>query len=156
MRGFEARFDAHFDAFGRYDSGAVAKDPLELLKEIGVSQETLESVRLRGVVGKATLALISIAALLAVVASRLSIAWMLLAVAILGVAIFVFFLFRILSFADKHPDLALLEGAELVQWKQMDVAAKGVGNLPGGPLIETPPPIDTPLLGPKANTPDNE
>jgi hypothetical protein len=133
----------------------VAKELGELLKDVGVSQESLESVRLgRGVVGKATFALISIAALLGVVASRLSTGWMLLAVAALGVAVFVVYLFRILSFAEEHPDLALLEGAELVKWKQIDVAAKGVGTLPSGPPIEAPKSV--PLLESKADEPDVE
>ncbi len=116
----------------------------ELLKLVGLSRESLERVKLgRGVVGKTTWALLSIIALLAIVASRVSVDWMLLLISGAGIVLFIVYLFKVLAFADKHPDLALLEGAELVKWRQMDVAAKGAGTLPSGPLVQPPPLLES-------------
>ncbi|WP_374593479.1 hypothetical protein [Sphingosinicella sp.] len=40
------------------------------------------------------------------------------------------------SYAERNPALALLEGAELLEWHRMEVAAKGVTPDSCTPLIE--------------------
>jgi hypothetical protein len=46
-----------------------------------------------------------------------------------------------LLFAHLHPGESLLEGAELIKWRQMEIAAKDVGEIPQQPNIG-PPQID--------------
>jgi len=63
--------------------------------------------------------------------------WSLLTVAGLGVAVFGFYFVKVLRFAERNPAVALLEGAELVQWHQHELAAKGV-TVPLSPPIVDP------------------
>lgn len=39
-------------------------------------------------------------------------------------------------FAERNPELALFEGAELLEWRKMEVAAKGLPAPPNQPLLE--------------------
>lgn len=48
---------------------------------------------------------------------------------VIGVCATIFAMWFIKStreFAERNPELALLEGAELLEWRRMEVAAKGV------------------------------
>src|SRR2546427_9769397 len=88
-----------------------------------------------GVVGKATVALVAMFGVLAVVAWRLigaplEVILALLVVALLAVGTFAWFFRRTMAFAEKHPAQALLEGIELVRWQETAVAAK---NTPPAP-----------------------
>jgi len=40
------------------------------------------------------------------------------------------------SFAEHNPSLALLEGAELLEWQRQEMVAKGLPPMPNAPLIE--------------------
>lgn len=40
------------------------------------------------------------------------------------------------SFAERNPALALLEGAELIEWRKMEVAAQGIQPPPQQVLLE--------------------
>jgi hypothetical protein len=40
------------------------------------------------------------------------------------------------EYAQKNPAQAMLEGAELLEWQKMDMAAKGIGTLPSSAPIE--------------------
>jgi hypothetical protein len=55
-------------------------------------------------------------------------------------AVFLIFLFRLISYAEKNPLHASLEGGELVQvqLKQWEIAAKG--EVPAIPAANVPPP----------------
>jgi hypothetical protein len=44
----------------------------------------------------------------------------------LVVLVFVIYFSGTLWFANRHPGVALLEGAELIQWRQMDLATETV------------------------------
>jgi hypothetical protein len=97
------------------------------LEAAGISESSLDRVRLaQGVVGKASY--VAGTALLALMAVAISLREpvYLLAVAILVVILFLGYLLGSLWFSHKHPDMALLEGAELVKWRQIEMAAKGL------------------------------
>ncbi len=57
------------------------------------------------------------------------------------------------AFANKHPELALLEGAQILQREQMHLAAKGV-SIPV--IAEAPIPDPNPKLLDATNTPEGE
>lgn len=70
-----------------------------------------------------------------------------LRLAALGMAAVVFFVwhFASLRFTAKHPDIALLDGAEWTAWKRWEMTAKGLPAPPSGPAISNP---DLPLIAP--------
>lgn len=97
------------------------------LEAAGISTSSLDRVRLsRGVVGKSAYVASAALLVLAVAAYSLKDQTFLLCIAILAVILFALFFVGALFFAHKNPGLALLEGAELIQWRQMDMAAKSV------------------------------
>jgi hypothetical protein len=101
------------------------------LKEAGISAEALDRIRLaRGVVGKASYVAGAALVVLVAVAIMLRQPDYLLAIGVLAVALFLIYFLGILWFAHRHPGVALLEGAELIQWRQMDMAVKDVRQLP--------------------------
>jgi hypothetical protein len=74
-------------------------------------------------------------AVLLAVALRIGSDWFLLAIGVLAFLVFVAFFLGSYVFANKHPSLALLEGAELLMWHREVGAAK---NLPAPPASELP------------------
>src|SRR5258705_12664187 len=97
----------------------------DLLKQAGIPIETLTRIRLgSGVVGRTTVALIVALAVLGLIASRVSDLWTLRGIAGLVGMIFLFYFWKVMSFAKTHPAAALLEGADLVQWHHAELAAK--------------------------------
>ena len=118
----------------------------DILSRLGISSKTLDRVRLaRGVVGNTTYAIV--AAFLAIAA----VAWTfrdqpLIALGFICIVAFLALVYLIGTwiFAHKHPDVALLGGAELLKWRQMEMAAKGMPLLPEAPNVEPTPLIDSP------------
>jgi hypothetical protein len=49
-----------------------------------------------------------------------------------------------MHFAHKHPEQALLEGAEIIQFRQQEMAAKGLPSPPSSPLTLNPTNPDLP------------
>ena len=98
----------------------------QVLELLGVKTEGLDRIRLaRGVVGKTSYVALAAIFGLAVIAWRLtSDERALLFIAVLIGFIFFAFFVGILRFAKHNPGLALLEGAELLQWRQMEISAK--------------------------------
>lgn len=100
----------------------------------------LDSVRFaRGVVGNSTFIFFGCVGFAAVAA------WALRAapgLALAGMGLFisygVFALVGIWRFADKHPDLALLGGAELLKLRQMEMGAKEMPTLPNSDNVAAP------------------
>jgi hypothetical protein len=110
------------------------------LENAGIHASAFERIRLpRGVVGKASYVAAFAIVGLAIVAWGLKEPIFLLIDAALIVVLFVVFLFGILWFANKHPGLALLEGAELIQWRQLDIAASDAPMLPDMKMSEASP-----------------
>jgi hypothetical protein len=107
------------------------------LEEAGISGESLDRIRLsRGVVGKTSY--VAGAALLVLVSVALVLRepGYLLMIGGFAVILFLIYFIGILWFSHRHPDVALLEGAELIKWRQMEMAAKGLPTPPQQPLIE--------------------
>jgi hypothetical protein len=98
----------------------------QVLEAVGVSESSLDRIRLaQGVVGKSSyVAGLALLALL-VVGFSLRDPVYLLVVAFLIVIVFFVFFGGVLWFAHKRPDMALLEGAELIKWRQIEMAANG-------------------------------
>jgi len=104
----------------------------DALQQIGINSSSLDRIRLaRGVVGKSSYVAGAAIVALAAVAAVLREPLFLIADAGLVVIIFIIYFSGILWFAHKHPGTALLEGAELIQWRQMEMAAKDMTQLQG-------------------------
>lgn len=69
---------------------------------------------------------VAAAALLALgaIAIGLRDAGALIAIGVFVVVIFLIYFAGVLWFAHKHPGESLLEGSELIQWRQLEMAAK--------------------------------
>jgi hypothetical protein len=107
------------------------------LDQSGINASSLDRIRLaRGVIGKTSY--VAAAAVLALggVAWRLDDPIYLLVEAILIVLVFTAYFAGTLWFANRHPGVALLEGAELIQWRQMDIAAKTVSSIENKSISE--------------------
>ena len=110
----------------------------DLLKSLGFAEESIQRVRLgRGVVGRTTYAVVVALGVLGVVASRVDLE-ALLWVAGLVVGLFVLYFAGVLFFAQRNPGTALLEGAELLRWRQSELAAKGLGRIAPAPALQEP------------------
>lgn len=91
-----------------------------------------ERVRLaRGVVGKASTVAIAAVAALGAVAWSLRDPLYLIIVAALIVCVFAIYFGGTLWFANKHPGVSLLEGAELIRWREMEMSSKSMGHISG-------------------------
>lgn len=123
----------------------MAADINKILEGVGLKTEAFDRIKLgRGVVGKVTYVVVTIVAALAIIALRTSdtlLLWGLLGSVVL---VFLIYFAGVLSFASKNPGVSLLEGAELIQWRQMDMGIKGAETLPMAPNIEPPQQIGRP------------
>jgi hypothetical protein len=91
-----------------------------------------------GVVGKVSFVLVAALVVTGVISWKAEIWWIPIA-ALAVVVIILFVALKLIWFAEKHPHAALLEGAELLTWHQMEMAQKGKGI-----LIDTGRPIESP------------
>jgi len=99
---------------------------------------TLDRIRFSGVVGKITLATITFFIFLSVAVWKLTTEWMIFSASFLGFLGIIFVVHKVMDFANSHPAEAMLEGAELVQYRQVELAAKNIGVLPSGPAVPSP------------------
>jgi hypothetical protein len=112
------------------------------LESAGIRASGLDRIRLaRGVVGKASYVAAAAVIALAAVAWGLRDSTFLFADAILIVLLFAAYFAGVLWFANKHPGVALLEGAELIQWRQLDIAASNQPSEIDRQITESPPPV---------------
>lgn len=44
---------------------------------------------------------------------------------------------RLIHFAEKRPEVAILEGAEFLRYQQIELAQKGIGALPASPPVSS-------------------
>ena len=120
----------------------VHEDITRALNAAGVNSASLDRIRLaRGVVGKSSYVAGAAIFAIAVVAFSLRDPFYLFCLAPLSAFIFITYFIGALWFAHKNPGLALLEGAELIQWRQMEMAVKGHVAIPkqenvAAPLLE--------------------
>jgi hypothetical protein len=100
----------------------------------------VSKVKLKGgVVGKVSVVLIVVSLSMAVIAWSVKVPW--ISAAALG-AVFVLsltMLWRLISFADKNPQAALLEGAEFLRHEELKLGMKGQPQLPPGDDAEAAP-----------------
>jgi hypothetical protein len=119
-------------------------DIRKILEESGLQVGSLDRIRLtRGVVGKTSYVAGAALLVLLVAATRAS-EKTLLAVLIATILVFLAYFIGILLFAAKNPGVALLEGAELIRWRQMEMGVKGTGTLPETENTEPPPQLEGP------------
>jgi hypothetical protein len=113
------------------------------LESAGVNTSMLDRIRLaRGVVGKASYVAGAAVLGLAIVAWQLHESWLLFMDALLIVVLFIAYLVGVLWFANKHPGVALLEGAELIQWRQLEITASDPPPQMDREITEPPPLIE--------------
>jgi hypothetical protein len=98
----------------------------------------------RGVVGKLAYVALGAMVVLIFVAHELRDPTLLFILAVMAMLLFVIFLGGVLWLCSRHPQLALLEGAEIIQYRQLDMASKGDDRPPQGPNTEPPPLIEGP------------
>lgn len=106
-------------------------NPNDIIKQ---STEGASKIKLPGgIVGKTCYVLMAVAGSLAaiVVAIRTE-AVGFAAIGTLFVIVLVVF-WRLINFAEKHPEVAILEGAEFLRYQQIELARKGAGVLPSSP-----------------------
>lgn len=84
----------------------------------------------RGVLGKSAIILGVLMIGVVVAAWRLRSDTAIVLVIALGAAIFFLWLFPVLKFSEKHPDVALLEGAEWTGYKRFEASAKYLPTQP--------------------------
>jgi hypothetical protein len=114
-------------------------DPIAYIKEVGGVVKFGS-----GVLGKSAIALGVLLFGVVIAAARLHSDYAIIAVLIVGAIVFFGWLFHVLKFAEQHPDIAVLEGAEWSSFQRFQAAAKGY----------LPSPEDKkPILAP--GTPDN-
>jgi hypothetical protein len=119
--------------------------------------QNISKVRLPGgVVGKVTVAVIIASLCMALIAWSVQNVWLsggaLVAVFVLAFTM----LWRVINFADRHPQAALLEGAEFLVHEQLLQASKGHPSLTFDVTDRTQPvPVEGPAANPQiALTPD--
>lgn len=82
-----------------------------------------------GIVGKTSNVSISLLIIIGIIAyNKIENEWAILALLLMMALLFVFYLVKILSFAEKNPEIAVLEGMELIKYKEVGLAAKGLPN----------------------------
>jgi hypothetical protein len=118
--------------------------PLEaILQRVGISSSGIDRIKFgKGVVGKlATMQMGLYVVCVTVVLSAIFLREPWLAVGGIATAICSHIFSSVLSvwFAERNQAIALLEGAELVQYRQMEMAAKDLQVPVSQPNIEAPP-----------------
>lgn len=102
--------------------------------------EGLAKVTLKGgVVGKVTFAVVCISIALAAIAWSVSNLWLSAAALCMVFTLAFVMLWRLINFADRHPQAALLEGAEFLVHEQIVHATKTVPSLPPNEIEQVQP-----------------
>ncbi len=135
--------------------GQTGLDIHEALKNLGIGVESLDRIRLsRGIVGRATFVAIGGLVVLGLAIWKLNNPNAILLVAGAALLVFLVFFFGILLFASRNPGIALLEGAELLRWKQYELAAKNIPTPPVMPSIPDPTAPRAPMLPEEIEEPE--
>jgi hypothetical protein len=114
-------------------------DPLEQIKEIVEKQSQVKlGAGVMGKTGTVILALVPVwMVALARIGENLYLNISLIAAATAITCVAIWWVRRLLKFADKNPGAALLEGAEFVAYERWQAEVKG-RRLPRGPVIPNP------------------
>jgi len=111
--------------------------------KIDLSQlfEGISKVKLRGgVVGKVSVVLICVSISMAVIAWAVSMVWVSVLALVLVFALCFPLLWRLVSFAERNPQAALLEGAEFLMHEQIRLGMKSSPVLPDTGALPVPAP----------------
>lgn len=95
-------------------------DPIAYIKEVGGVVKFGS-----GVLGKSAIALGVLLFGVVIAVARLHSDGAIIAVVIVGATVFFGWLLYVLKFAEAHPDIAVLEGAEWSSFQRFQAAAKG-------------------------------
>lgn len=118
------------------------EDIRELLGRVGLGGGGVERIHLaQGVVGKTTYVTCTLIGVIGIaIYSLAGVVWAIVLLALLAAVVFLIYFGGVLWFSHKHPGLALLEGADLVRWRQMDLGARGLEGaaVPDSPIIANP------------------
>jgi hypothetical protein len=107
----------------------LPKSIQELLEQLGFSQESVQRFRFGGIVGKVALVALGGFAGAVGVAKYTAGLGLIQIICVAGVLLTTYLIIRgILSYGEKHPSSATLEGAEIILWQQQQImlAAKNV------------------------------
>jgi hypothetical protein len=96
-----------------------------ILDKLGVA-EYFQRFRFGGFVGKLTMFGGVSVVVLGGIALKLHDDRLIFAALVIAALLAFFVVHRVSSFADKHPELAMFEGAEILRWEQMKIEARGV------------------------------
>jgi len=132
---------------------------LELPFNFDRAIDGLSKVTLRGgVVGKVTFAVVFGSFALAAIAWSVSNIWLSAAALAMVFTLMFVMLWRLISFADRHPQAALLEGAEFLVHEQIVHATKTLPTLPLKEIEQVQPEaVEGPSANPElAQIPDQE
>ena len=118
-----------------------APDPLDFAKKLS---ESFREVKFgQGIVGKTSYSLLAVIGLWAIVLVRLSENWWLnlalFGAAVLATILYWRWLVSTQQFAKENPSLALLEGAQLLEYKKFEAEAKGYLGSPSGAALNIEP-----------------
>lgn len=84
-----------------------------------------------GVVGKSSAIGLAVLAVLGIAAWRIdNNPWLVAFIAVAGMVFAWWLIRRSFQYAEDHPETALLEGAELVAWRQMQMSSRDVPVIP--------------------------
>lgn len=127
-------------------------DPIEYAKEIG------EGFKLgSGVLGKSAIAVGILMVVGGIAVYRLHSDKAILVALLMLAVIFLAWFFPVMRFVDKHPDAALLEGAEWTGWQRFQASAKGFLSDPSSTtIIVAPGTSEQPPTGSRSNTEPNK
>lgn len=101
---------------------------------------SISNVKLRGgVVGKVCTVLLSVAAATAIIAWAAHSVWVCVFALALLFGLCFPILWRLIGFAERHPQAALFEGAEFLAHEQMQFGMKSTPVLPEPDLMQPPP-----------------
>jgi hypothetical protein len=118
----------------------VATDPTEILKKLG---EHYRGIKFgRGVVGKTSYVILGLIGLWTAIIFRLSpdmwLSGALFAAGLIITGVSIWWVRGTQAFAEKNPELAMLEGAELVEYKKWEAEIKGLSGPVRGRTIPDP------------------
>ena len=110
-----------------------------IFDRLGVKGSSLDRVRFApGVVGKSAVVALAVLVLLTAGVWHLKDDHLIVAVCVVGVAFAGVVLRRMFKFAEEHPGEALLEGAEFLRHRQLEMGTKDLPTLPED--AQVPPP----------------
>ncbi len=136
---------AYFTVRSLFQPGAILQLPFNFDRAIdGLTKVTLRG----GVVGKVTFAVVFVSLALGSVAWTVSNIWLSVAALVMIFTLSFAMLWRLINFADRNPQAALLEGAEFLVHEQIVHASKSLPTIPITQIEQVQPEV---IEGPSAD-----